>query len=102
MIAAARETILEITGRDPICPAGAGWVRQMHAFRLPAGIEPDPLQTALRERYRIEVPVRRFGDEILLRISAQGYNRPEEYRLLADALAELLPAMRAGRTGSRP
>ena len=55
---------------------------------LPGG----PLQDALLERFRIEVPVfpwpRPPGR--LIRISAQVYNQESDYRKLAEALTVLL------------
>jgi isopenicillin-N epimerase len=55
--------------------------------RLPV----DPLQAALFERHRIEVPVHGWPapPRRLVRISAQAYNRPEQYAALANALLEL-------------
>ena len=52
----------------------------------------DPLTTALHERWSIEVPVFAWpqSPQRLLRISAQQYNRLEEYHRLADALTEEL------------
>jgi isopenicillin-N epimerase len=46
----------------------------------------------LWERYRIEVPVLLFEGRLWLRISAQVYNRPAEYRRLAEALVAKGPA----------
>jgi isopenicillin-N epimerase len=53
----------------------------------------DPLETALRERYRIEVPVLACptGPGSIVRISAQVYNSYGQYEELARALRELLP-----------
>lgn len=50
-----------------------------------------PLQDVLFERYGIEVPVFPWPapPKRILRISAQVYNEPAEYQLLADALASL-------------
>ena len=62
----------------------------MHAFALPPGADPQALQTALRERFAVEVPVIDMGGRPLLRISAQGYNRPEDYEVLAEGLRVLL------------
>ena len=55
-------------------------------------LEADPLQVALWERHRIEVPLPCWPAPPgrLVRVSAQLYNRPEEYGLLADALDEEL------------
>jgi isopenicillin-N epimerase len=52
----------------------------------------DPLQTELLEKHRVEVPVFPWPapPKRLVRVSAQLYNSPEEYALLARALRELL------------
>jgi len=67
----------------------------MAALPLPAGppLAPggrDPLQTALYERFGIEVPVTRAAGLRLLRISAQAYNSLEQYQYLSEALGEVL------------
>ena len=51
----------------------------------------DPLQDELLRRWRIEVPIIPWPDvpKRLIRISAQIYNDPTQYRLLAEALREL-------------
>ena len=52
----------------------------------------DPLERSLFDRYRIVVPVMRWHDPParIARISAQAYNRIEQYEALAAALrAEL-------------
>jgi isopenicillin-N epimerase len=56
----------------------------------------DALQDALVERHRIQVPVWAVPGENrrLIRISAQLYNSPEQYRYLAEALARELEAER--------
>jgi isopenicillin-N epimerase len=56
--------------------------------REPAGALADPLQERLFARHRIEVPVMVWPapPRRLLRISAQIYNTPDQYRALADAL----------------
>jgi isopenicillin-N epimerase len=64
-----------------------------------SALEPDPLQEALFREHRIEVPV--LGCPAhpgrLLRISAQLYNRIEDYERLAAALAQLLRNRHAAR-----
>ena len=115
----ARNHALAIGGRDLVCdrlglePATPdGMVGAMVAIPLPVDAGPseshspldsDPIQVALMERHRIQVPIGpwpsawtpgRDGSAPsgrLLRLSAQLYNTLTDYELLAEGLAELLP-----------
>jgi len=53
------------------------------------GRDRDPLTLLLRDQYRIEVPVSPWPQAPgrVLRLSAQAYNRVEDYERLAAALA---------------
>jgi isopenicillin-N epimerase len=97
-----RELALE--GRRGLCevlsiqaPCPDDMIGSLASVPLPPPVGPtfrpfevDPLQAALRQQ-RIEVPVFPWPEGgRTLRISAQLYNRPEEYRRLAAALAALL------------
>ena len=97
---AARRLLCERIGVEPPCPETM--LGSMATLPLPAALqeknsgEPraviarfDPLQSALLEQYRIEVPVVRWGTPARrwFRISAHAYNSSDEYERLADALA---------------
>jgi len=93
----ARATISERLGLDAACPeemvgalASLPLARGPYRFRTTA-LEFHPLDDALRERYGIEVPVFACpdGPGPLLRVSAQIYNTPAEYALLAAAMLDL-------------
>lgn len=49
-----------------------------------------PLQDWLWAKHRIEVPVIRWKDQLLLRVSAHLYNSPAEYSHLAEAIAAFI------------
>ena len=49
-----------------------------------------PLQSALLDRYRIEVPIFSFNDRLLLRVSMQIYNCGQHIERLVGALTQLL------------
>lgn len=49
-----------------------------------------PLQDWLWEKHRIEVPVIRWKDQLLIRVSAHLYNSPAEYSHLAEAVPEFI------------
>jgi isopenicillin-N epimerase len=92
LAAYARQQLVERAGLTAL-PLGPGL--SMAAVRLPAGVaeveeQVRPLMAAVRERIGARVNVRAWRGGGLLRVSAQVYNRPEEYRRLADGLADLL------------
>jgi len=87
----ARNLLLNAVGGEPICPESM--VGCMAAVLLPPAPPPDPLpihwidplQNTLREM-GFEVPVIHCSSGRFLRVSAQLYNRREQYEQLAHAL----------------
>jgi len=116
----ARNHALAIGGRDLVCdrlgiepPTPDGMLGAMAAVPLPVDavasdarspLDRDPLQVALMERHRVQVPIGPWPTRWtpgrdpsapsgrLLRLSAQLYNSLPDYERLAEGLAELLPA----------
>jgi isopenicillin-N epimerase len=86
LAARARDRLLTVTGTAPIC--GESFV-QMFSVELPPG-SIDRLGTRLWDDYRIEVPLVRWNERELMRVSIQAYNGPEDVERLADALAWLM------------
>jgi len=94
-----RDELCEALGLDPPCVDEM--IGSLAAVPLPPGsgeapaspLYSDPLQSTLLERFGIEVPVIPWPapPRRLVRISAQIYNRPEQYAALAAALGELFP-----------
>ncbi|WP_232246732.1 aminotransferase class V-fold PLP-dependent enzyme [Kitasatospora mediocidica] len=87
-----QRVLVELAGLSAL-PATPGV--SMRAVRLPAGVAQDEpaakaLMAAVRDGIGARVAVRPWAGGGVLRISAQVYNRPEEYRLLAAGLARLL------------
>jgi len=97
-VLAARDILCRTLGREPPCPDSM--LGSLAAVLLPDGSSSspgsplycDPLQDQLLDRYRIEVPIVPFpqSPKRVLRVSAQVYNRVEQYQQLANALKELL------------
>ena len=94
---------LVLDGRRELCdalgipaPCPAEMIGSLASIPLPDGgaapssspLYADPLQDELLERFRIEVPVIPWPEapRRLIRLSAQLYNTPQEYGLLARAL----------------
>jgi isopenicillin-N epimerase len=93
-----RARVCEALGVEPAAPTSM--LGSMATIPLPRGayepnpsiFAPDPLQAELLARFHIEIPVfpwPRGGR--CVRLSAQAYNRAEEYMRLGEALAALLP-----------
>lgn len=90
LLSQARRQIHERTGLEPLCSDGPGWFAQMAAARLPP-VDVVLLQRRLYQKYRIEVPLHRWNDQPLIRVSVQAYNTEEDLAALLEALSELLP-----------
>ncbi|TVR04338.1 MAG: aminotransferase class V-fold PLP-dependent enzyme [Deltaproteobacteria bacterium] len=101
---------LVLAGRDLLCraldippPAPDSMLGSLASVPLPPGRTPraspwapDPLQRALLDRWKVEVPVHAWPSptERVLRISAQAYNSLDEFEYLAAALPQALAAER--------
>jgi isopenicillin-N epimerase len=92
---AARDLLVTTLSID--APAPDDMLGSIAAVPVPPDPEPsesifDPLTTALQEKWSIEVPVFAWPEspQRLLRISAQQYNRLDDYLRLAEALSEEL------------
>ena len=81
----ARRRIDALTGLEPICPDSPDWYSQLVAIRLP-DVDCNALKASLYERYRIEVPIHRFNDQPLIRVSCQAYNTLDDIEALVGAL----------------
>lgn len=82
----ARRKINQLTGEAPLCSEQS--FHQMFAARLPGSVEPEPLMKRLYARHRIEVPVFRWNEQTILRVSIQGYNSREDIESLLEALSD--------------
>jgi isopenicillin-N epimerase len=92
---AARRQLCRALGVQPPCPdtmLGALASVAVPDAERPTPPRQDPLQTALFERFAIEVPVLAWPapPRRLLRVSCQLYNSASDYERLADALRTLL------------
>jgi isopenicillin-N epimerase len=93
----ARRILCDTLGIDPPCPeAMLGSMASVPLEIGPSAGPPDsvpcedPLERVLFDRHRIVVPVMRWHDPpaCITRISAQAYNRREQFEALAAALLE--------------
>jgi isopenicillin-N epimerase len=88
-------------GAKPLVDDTSSWCGSMISLALPGGgaLDADgdgkaghqhPLQKWLWENHRIEIPIIRWGDQLLIRVSAHLYNSPDEFELLAKAVREFV------------
>jgi isopenicillin-N epimerase len=78
----------------PIVPADGAMLGSMATVALPASLrakygDPIALQNLLYTTHRFELPVVDWGDAWWVRMSAQVYNRPEQYERLAEVVTSL-------------
>ncbi len=66
------------------------WFGQMVSVRLPEETDIDALKAALYDKFYIEVPVIRWNDLKLIRVSLQGYNSYRDVNDLLGALRQVL------------
>jgi isopenicillin-N epimerase len=80
----------EITGLPPLSTPEF-CAPQMVAIPIPdTGIDPQVLHDKLLDRHRIEIPVFKWQEHMIVRLSVQGYNTRPQMDLLLDALRELV------------
>ncbi|MDC9826171.1 aminotransferase class V-fold PLP-dependent enzyme [Devosia sp. ZB163] len=89
--ALAQETALrlsELTGLAPLSSPEFS-APQMVAMPIPE-CDPQEIHKQLWERYKIEIPVLKWKDHCIARLSVQGYNSKPQMDYLLEALTELL------------
>ena len=81
----------ELTGLTSVyADDGFPWTAQLAVVRMP-DVDPVELKRRLYDEHRVETPVHRFGDQVLLRISIATYNTTDDVEALVQALSSLLP-----------
>ena len=101
--ALAQDTAARLAERTGLAPLSTPQFSapQMVAMPLP-DCDVDAIKLALYDQYRIEIPVFRWRDTCIVRVSVQGYNSKPQMDLLLDALTELLDLKAGTRRVSSP
>lgn len=87
----------ELTGLAPLSSPDF-CAPQMVAMPIPdVGIDPKDLHDTLLARYNIEIPVFKWQQHHIVRLSVQGYNSKPQMDLLLEALSDLLGLRQATR-----
>jgi isopenicillin-N epimerase len=90
LVVQARQRINTLTRLAPLGPDELAASAQMAAVQLPNHVDCQWLKGRLYDAFRIEVPIYRWNNQPLLRISVQGYNSPGDCDALVKALTALL------------
>ena len=85
----ARQQLETLFPQQPFVPDDPTFYGSMALVALPAG-ESQPLQRALWEQFRIEVPIVPFRGGRFIRVSCQLYNKPRDLEVLLSALQQLV------------
>ncbi|KAA3648624.1 MAG: aminotransferase class V-fold PLP-dependent enzyme [Chloroflexi bacterium] len=85
-----RNRLNEMLQQNPISPNTPDWFLQMCAVQLPE-VDEVALQTALYDRFKVEIPVYRWQGTPFVRASFQAYNDQKDADRLLASLEELVP-----------
>lgn len=91
----ARQQVSALFDLPPLTPDDEQWFAQMSALPLPS-CDLEALKRRLYDEYRIEIPVLRWNERCLARISLQGYNTQTDVDALMTALRTLRPQLTQG------
>jgi isopenicillin-N epimerase len=83
------ERVCEVFNTRPVCPVNEEFLGQMCSTPVKMS-DPTTLQQTLFDKYKIEIPVMRQGDDFYIRFSVQAYNTQADIDRLVDALKEII------------
>jgi isopenicillin-N epimerase len=70
---------------EPLCPIHDDFIGQLYSTRIQLS-EPEKFQRMLFEKYRIEVPITRMGNDLFIRYSINAFNIQADLDVLYEAL----------------
>lgn len=91
LLGVALSAIEALTGLAPFVAPRERWHAQLGVARLPQATDVDDLKRRLYDEHAIEVPVYRWQDQPLIRVSCQVYNTAADIEALTSALRQLVP-----------
>ena len=81
------QDLCDIAGTKPITSINSEFLGQICSVPIPIS-DPNELKSLLYDKFKIEIPVFQWKDQILMRLSTQGYVQQEDIDYLKVALKE--------------
>lgn len=78
----------ELLNSSPLAPITDDFILQLFSIPIKTN-EPERLKTLLFDRYKIEIPVMRHGENVYLRYSIQVFNTQQDLDILKDAIKDI-------------
>jgi isopenicillin-N epimerase len=79
----------DLLGSQPLAPVNDTFLGQMCSIPINTAA-PEQLQRLLYEQYKIEIPVMRQNERMLIRYSIQVFNSQQQLDLLYDSLTDII------------
>ena len=79
----------DLVGSQPLCPLTEEFLGQLFSIPIQTA-EPEKLQRLLFEKYKIEIPVMRHGNNVYLRYSLNAFNVQHDLDVLYNAVQDIL------------
>jgi isopenicillin-N epimerase len=89
LLIAEAPRFFELLGSKPLAPLSKEFFGQICSIPISTP-EPEKLQRLLFEKYNIEIPIMRHGNDIYIRFSIQVFNSQADLEILFAALQEVL------------
>jgi isopenicillin-N epimerase len=80
-----RNAFCKVLKTEPLCPIHDDFIAQLYSTRIQLS-EPEKFQRMLFEKYRIEVPITRMGNDFFIRYSINAFNTQQDLDALYEAL----------------
>jgi isopenicillin-N epimerase len=89
LLIAEAPRFFELLGSKPLAPLSKEFFGQICSIPILTP-EPEKLQRLLYEKYKIEIPVMRHGNDVYIRFSVQAFNTIEDLNVLFEALSDIM------------
>lgn len=83
--------LCSILNTEPLAPLSDEFILQMFSAGITTA-EPEKLHRLLHDKYKIQIPIMRQGENVYIRYSINGFNNAADFQKLFDALKQEIAA----------